>query len=101
MLRLGGGNLDAHGKISGRNVFGHARKHNAELAEFFQLAAANAAPFEELPDPAALIDAPSTAHGSLEIHRAYGAYGLILPWTPSPAELDRGSMLSTAYATRR
>jgi len=35
-LRLSGSNLDAHGQIGRRNVFGHAREHNGQLAEAFQ-----------------------------------------------------------------
>src|SRR6266567_8855828 len=83
MLRLSSGNLDAHGQISRRNAPGYTRKHNAELAEFFQLPAANAAPFEVLPDHDALFDARSTGHSVIEIAREFGAYGVALHWTPS------------------
>src|SRR5258708_19360637 len=93
MLRLSCSNPNAHGQISGRNALRYARKHNAELAEFFQFAAANVARFEVLPDQDALLDARSTGHGIIEITREFGAYGVALHWTPSPVELTRGEIL--------
>jgi hypothetical protein len=90
MLRLSGGNFNADGEISRRNVPGHARKHNGQLAEAFQFLAANVAPFEVLPNLDALCNARSAGDRIVEITSQFSPYRSALHGRPSPAELARG-----------
>src|SRR5260370_40411218 len=94
MLRLSGRDLDAHGQIGRRNVFGHSRKHDGQLAEAFQFLAANAAAFEVLPNLDALLDARSAGDGIVEITSQFSSYRVALHGRPSPAELARGDFVS-------
>ncbi len=91
-LRLSGSNLDAHGQIGRRNVFGHAREHNGQLAEAFQFLATNAATFQVLSNLHALFNARSTRYGIIEITNQFGSHCVALHWTPLPVELARGDV---------
>src|SRR5882672_10974578 len=101
MLRLSGSDLDAHGEIGRRNVPGHTRKHNGELAEAFKLLAANAATFQVLPNLDALFNARSGGYSIIEITRQFSSYRVALHWTPLPVELARGDIPSEEIVTRR
>src|SRR6266851_1270976 len=101
MLRLRGSHLDAHGETGRRNVAGHTREHNGQLAETFQLLAANAATFQVLPNLYALCNARSAGYSIIEITRQFGSYRVALHWTPLPVELTRGDVLSEETVTRR
>src|SRR5260370_5278165 len=90
MLRLSGRNLDADGEIRRRKIFGHARKHDRQFSEAFQLFAANVTGFQVLPDLSTLFNARSAGDGIIEIARQIGSYCIALHWTPLPVELAHG-----------
>jgi hypothetical protein len=92
MLRLSGSDLDPHGEINRRNIFGDTRKHDGQLAEAFQFLAANAATFQVLANLNALCNARSAGYSIIEITRQFGSYRVALHWTPLPAELARGDV---------
>src|SRR6266849_9578788 len=94
MLRLSGSNLDAHGKIGRRNVFGDTREQNGQLAEAFQLLAANAARFQVLANLDALFNARSAGYSIIEIASQFSSYRVALHWTPLPVELARWDIIS-------
>src|SRR6266850_5450933 len=101
MLRLSGSNLDAHGEIGRRNIFGDTRKHHGQLAEALQFLAANAATFQVLPNLDTLFNARSARYRIIEITGQFGSYCVALHWTPLPAELARGDTPSEETVTRR
>src|SRR5258708_3229244 len=101
MLRLSGSDLDAHGEIGRRNVPGHTRKHNRQLAEAFQFLAANIATFQVLPNLDALFNARSGGYSIIEITRKFSSYRVALHWTPLPLELAPGDLPSGEIVTRR
>jgi len=94
MLRLSGSNLDAHGEIGRRNVFGDTRKQNGQLSEALQLLAANAARFQVLANLDALFNARSAGYSIIEIASQFSSYRVALHWTPLPVELARGDIIS-------
>jgi len=98
MLRLSGSDLNANGEIGRRNVHGHTRKHDRQLAEAFQLLAANVATFEVLPNLGALCDTRSASDSIIEITSQFRSYRIALHGSPSPAELARGDFISDCIA---
>src|SRR5437016_6905123 len=98
MLRLSSSDLNADGEIGRRNVRGHTRKHDGQLAEAFQLFAANVATFEVLANPDALGDARSASDGIIEITSQFRTYCIALHGSPSPGELALGDFISDCEA---